>query len=106
MNEHYKPMVELCQPCAIEYDYIGNFASLRQDADAILGHLGINASMFWDRGKHVNTPTSSHIEKYYRSLSPVDYRRLEGRFGDDIAFYNHLFPFADDGGYAALRSRT
>lgn len=105
MNEHYKPMVELCQPCAVNYDYVGNFATLRRDADAILSHLGINSSMFWDRGKHVSTPTVSYLKKYYKSLSPVDFKRLEGRFGDDIAFYDHLYPFVDDGGYVDLKNQ-
>lgn len=104
MNEHYKPMVELCQPCAIQYDYVGNFATLRRDADLILSHLKINSSMFWDRGKHTKSPTVSYVQKYFKTLSPVDFKRLEERFGDDIAFYNHLFPFEDDGGYGELRN--
>lgn len=101
MNEHYKPMVELCQPCAVNYDYVGNFAALRQDADAILGHLNIDMTLFWDRGKHA--PTVSHVKKYFKSLSPIDFKRLEERFGDDLAFYNHLFPFEQDGGYSKLK---
>ena len=103
MNEHYKPMVELCQPCAVGYDYIGNFANLRRDADAILNHLKIKTSMFWDRGKHVSAPTVSHIQKYFKTVTPIDIKRLEERFGDDLAFYNHLFPFENDGGYSELR---
>ena len=103
MNEHYKPMVELCQPCAVHYDYIGNFATLRQDTDAILTHLKVNSSLFWDRGKHVSVPTVSHMREYFKKLGPVDFKRLEERYGDDIAFYNHLFPFEDDGGYARLK---
>ena len=103
MNEHYKPMVELCQPCAIKYNYVGNFATLRRDADAILGHLKINSSMFWDRGKHVSQPTVNFVQKYYKHLNPVDFKRLEERFEDDMALYNHLFPFEHDGGYSELK---
>ena len=105
MNEHYKPMVELCQPCAVNYDYIGNFATLRQDADAILSHLNIDSTLFWDRGKHSSAPTVSHVQKYFKNLSPVDFKRLEERFGDDLAFYNHLFPFEPDGGYSKLKEK-
>ena len=105
MNEHYKPMMELCQPCAIKYDYVGNFATLRHDADAILSYLSINSSLFWDRGKHENSPTVSFVQKYYKSLSPIDFKRLEERFQDDITFYHHLFPNEDDGGYSKLKNQ-
>lgn len=104
MNEHYKPIVELCQPCAVSYDYVGNFATLRRDADLILRHLRINSSMFWDRGKHTKSPTVSFVREYFKSLSPIDFRRLEERFGKDMAFYDHLFPFEEDGGYSKLRN--
>ena len=105
MNEHYKPVVELCQPCAIKYDFVGNFATLRRDANAILNHLKINSSMFWDRGKHIKVPTVSHVKKYYKGLSAVDFKRLEERFEADLALYNHLFPLEDDGGYSQLKSK-
>ena len=103
MNEHYKPMVELCQPCAIKYNYIGNFATLRRDANNILSYLNINSSLFWDRGKHKSNPTISHVQQYYSKLQAIDFRRLEERFAEDIGFYNHLFPHEYDGEYSELR---
>ena len=102
MNEHYKPMIELCQPCAVKYHFVGNFATLRQDANAILDHLHINSTLFWDRGKHRSNETVSYIKGYYEKLHPIDFRRLEEKFSDDLAFYNHLFPFENDGGYASV----
>ncbi len=104
MNEHYKSMVELCQPCAVKYDFVGNFASLRNDANSILEHLHINSSLFWDRGKHMSNPTVSYIERYYSKLGAIDFKRFEDKFSDDIALYNHLFTTADDGGYTKTRS--
>ncbi len=103
MNEHYKPMVELCQPCAVKYDFVGNFATLRQDANSILGHIRINSSFFWDRGKHMSKPTASYIEQYYSKLRAIDIKRFEEKFADDIAMYNHLFPSEYDGGYLDVR---
>lgn len=106
MNEHYKPMVELCQPCAVNYHYVGNFATLRQDANAILDYLHINASLFWDRGKHISNPTVSFIQQYFPSLRPIDFRRLEEKFADDIALYRYLFPFEYDGGYSEISDKV
>ena len=103
MNEHYKPMVELCQPCAVKYNFVGNFATLRQDANAVLDYLHINTSLFWDRGKHVSNPTVSYVKQYYPKLNTIDIKRLEETFAGDIALYNHLFPFEYDGGYSEVR---
>lgn len=102
MNEHYKPMVELCQPCAVDYNFVGNFGNIRSDADAILNHLNIDPSLFWDRGKH-SKPTTSYVQKYYSTLQPADFRRLEERFGSDIALYEYLFPSTGDPNYQILR---
>ena len=106
MNEHYKPMVELCQPCAVHYNFIGNFGSLRSHADAVLNHLYINSTVFWDKGKHRSNPTSSYIRRYYSKLQPIDFQRLEERFGYDIDLYSHLFPFSDDGGYNQIKANS
>ena len=106
MNEHYKPMVELCQPCAVNYNFVGNFQTLRQDADAILDYLHINNSLFWDRGKHISNPTQTYIREYYSQLKPIDIKRLEERYGDDIELYNHLFPFEKDGGFTEVREEV
>ena len=92
MNEHYKPMTELCQPCAVQYHYVGNFAALRQDTNIILDYLSINSSLFWDRGKHINNPTKKHVESYYSKLNDIDIQRLNEKFMNDILFYSYMFP--------------
>ena len=33
MNEHYMPMTTLCQPCAINYDFIGIYDNLHADSE-------------------------------------------------------------------------
>ncbi len=102
MNEHYKPMVELCQPCAVDYNFVGNFASIRSDANAILEHLNINSTLFWDRGKH-SKPTTSYVQKYYSKLQPADFRRLEEKFGGDMGLYEFLFPSTGDPNYQTIK---
>ena len=91
MNEHYKPMSSLCQPCSVHYNYIGNFATLRRDADRILDYLHVNISWFWDRGRHVSNPTQNHVDKYYSQLPANDIELIESFLEDDILLYKHLF---------------
>ena len=96
MNEHFKPMVELCQPCAVKYDFVGNFAMLRQDADTILDHLQINKTFFGEYGKHINQ-TQTLMKEYFSKLKPIDFERMEKRYGNDMSFYHSLFPISLEG---------
>ncbi|NXU48430.1 CHSTE sulfotransferase, partial [Turnix velox] len=36
MNEHWMPIYNLCQPCAVRYDFIGSYERLKADADHVL----------------------------------------------------------------------
>ncbi|NXN97072.1 CHSTE sulfotransferase, partial [Rhinopomastus cyanomelas] len=36
MNEHWMPIYNLCQPCAVRYDFIGSYERLNADADYVL----------------------------------------------------------------------
>ncbi len=103
LNEHFKPMVDLCHMCAVPYDFVGNFATLRQDANSVLDHIRINSSLFWDKGEHLSDSTTSYIKQYYPKLRPIDIKRFEETFADDIAMYKHLFPSEYDGGYSDIR---
>jgi len=46
-NEHWDPMFDICHPCLINYDFIGDMSSLRKDAGEALSHIGLtDASNF------------------------------------------------------------
>ena len=93
MNEHYKPMTALCQPCAVQYDYVGNFATLRRDANRVLQYLDVNTTWFWDRGRHFTNPTHNYVDKYYSQLTVNEIEHIQGRFlVNDIELYQLLFP--------------
>ena len=93
MNEHYKPMTALCQPCSVHYNYVGNFATLRRDSNRILKYLDIDTSWFWDRGKHFSNPTHNYVDRYFSQLSAEDIDLIEkALLVDDIQLYKHLFP--------------
>lgn len=94
MNEHYKPMSALCQPCSVNYNYFGNFATLRRDADKILQYLGVNVNWFWDRGRHFTNPTQTLVEKYYSQLTAKDIELVEEKFLEDILLFKYLFTSA------------
>ena len=40
VQEHWRPMYDLCHPCSIEYDFIGKFENIEKDSNEILNHIG------------------------------------------------------------------
>ncbi|XP_018426420.1 PREDICTED: carbohydrate sulfotransferase 14 [Nanorana parkeri] len=44
MNEHWMPIYNLCQPCAVTYDFIGSYERLREDANTVLEN--VNAPLY------------------------------------------------------------
>lgn len=92
MNEHYKPMTALCQPCSVKYHYVGNFGTLRRDANKILEYLHVNSSWFWDRGKHFSNPTHHYVDEYRSHLSDRDIQIIEKEIlVEDIRLFAQLF---------------
>lgn len=39
-NEHFKPFLELCNPCAVKFDLFMNFKTLEYDIFALMEYLG------------------------------------------------------------------
>ncbi|XP_029807295.1 carbohydrate sulfotransferase 14 [Suricata suricatta] len=59
MNEHWMPVYHLCQPCAVQYDFVGSYERLEADANQVLE---------WVRAPpHVRFPAR---QAWYRPASP------------------------------------
>ena len=53
MNEHWMPFFELCQPCAVSYNFIGSFENLNADSNNVLEDLHVNEKVsFPKQQKH------------------------------------------------------
>jgi len=39
LDFHWKPQYEICQPCHINYDFIGHYETIRHDADYVLRQI-------------------------------------------------------------------
>ncbi|XP_071440162.1 carbohydrate sulfotransferase 11 [Hetaerina americana] len=66
-NEHWKPIFDLCHLCIIDYDIIGKYETLYEDAEFILKQIGKSDIMFPRAVKP--SKTLSKLQKYYSTLS-------------------------------------
>ena len=91
-NEHFKPVLNLCFPCAIHYDFYANFKSQDYDVYALMDYLGIPSAYYPHIILHKDTPTKSYLEEYYRELPAVLKAKLARAFRTELDFYYALYP--------------
>ncbi|NWR83202.1 CHSTE sulfotransferase, partial [Furnarius figulus] len=73
MNEHWMPIYNLCQPCAVRYDFIGSYERLRDDAEHVLGHIQAPSSLRFPERQAWYRPVTAQTLHYYLCNTP---RRL------------------------------
>lgn len=96
MNAHWAPMVKLCQPCKVQYDFIGKFETFSEDSSVVLSRItqhNCNGTISNTGYKHVS-PTRKLLFKYYGKLNHDDLLSLQKIYHYDFrAFgYNELGP--------------
>ncbi|XP_041907538.1 carbohydrate sulfotransferase 9-like [Corvus kubaryi] len=69
----WKPLVSLCQPCLIQYDYVVMFGFLRQELDHLLQRAGLPA------GSLLPELTDSQVQQTYRWLSEQLFSELSAQ---------------------------
>ena len=93
-NEHFRPIIHLCYPCAVNYNFYGNFKLLPNDADAVLEHFKLNSS-YYDNERfvsHSSYKTSDLVTKYFSELTTSQKKTLFHLFADELDFYYSLYP--------------
>ena len=66
LDSHWRPQYNLCQPCHINYDFIGHYETLRQDAehmfcDRYLATVITQTSSFQPQVSTVETETRRNL---------------------------------------------
>ncbi|XP_040202233.1 carbohydrate sulfotransferase 9-like [Rana temporaria] len=93
-DTHWKPMYHLCDPCNIQYDIIGKFESINQDADFVLKTIGAPKDLKYPTMKHHSNDsrTSEEITKQYlETLPPKLYRQLLDVYSADFSMFEYSY---------------
>ena len=92
-NEHWDTYVNLCQPCHVKYDFVGNFSTLQTDAAIVLRN--INARITFP-SKSVDTHSKNKVERMdmsrYETLMQREVNRLLQYFSKDYSLFNFRSP--------------
>ena len=91
-NEHFKPALQLCFPCAVHYDLFLNFKMLEYDTFALMQFLDIPFEYYPESIAHKSAPTGGYLEKYFKDVD-IDMKvKLFHAFRDELEFYYTLHP--------------
>lgn len=97
MNEHFQPIMDICHPCIVKYDFYVNFRNISHDVKQLIAKFRTDPRFYRDESLHNSREqTSVVMEKYYSTLSHRDKVQLLGAWYDEILFYYTLYPSERD----------
>lgn len=92
-NEHWERIDILCLPCLIQYDFIGRFESLDEDADYLLRTLDVADKVVFPRKKSFTN--SSLLQKsYFEKLPKGLKQRLYNLYKNDFYMFGYDTSFS------------
>ncbi|XP_023127576.1 carbohydrate sulfotransferase 14 [Amphiprion ocellaris] len=93
MNDHWMPMYNLCQPCAVSYDFIGSQENLESDAEFVLQRIGAPPDVhFPERQTWYKPVTTVTLHYYLCSLPQKLLRELLPKYILDFSLFTYPFP--------------
>ncbi|CAL4076566.1 unnamed protein product, partial [Meganyctiphanes norvegica] len=87
LNEHWAPYVDMCHPCAINYDIIGKYETLEEDAEYLLRKVGANEDLHFPPVNPSNTAT--FVPFYMSTLSKNLTHRLLDMYSLDFKIFDY-----------------
>ncbi|XP_046905673.1 carbohydrate sulfotransferase 14 [Hypomesus transpacificus] len=93
MNEHWMPIYNLCQPCAVSYDFIGSYEQLESDAEFVLKRIGAPPHVhFPERQTWYKPVTTETLHYYLCSLPQKLLRELLPKYILDFSLFTYPLP--------------
>lgn len=91
-NEHFSPFLQLCFPCAVDYDVVLNFKSINYDIYAAMDYLSIHPSYYPQAIAHKDKPTSDYVQDYFKQVPEPVRTKVFQQFQQELDFYYSLYP--------------
>ncbi|XP_028987516.1 carbohydrate sulfotransferase 12-like [Betta splendens] len=90
-DPHWNQMHRLCQPCLIQYDFIGHEETLQEDADFLLKILDLDSDIkvppVYD-----NVTTTISVWDWFKTVPLEDRRRLYKLYDEDFTLFGYRRP--------------
>ena len=101
-NEHWTPMSELCQPCKIDYDIVGKYETLNDDAWLVLDRANLSRLVQFPQSETV-LATGKLVDHYLQNLTDRQLFSLYRVYESDFKLFDFQFEPAK---WAAARGES
>ena len=91
-QEHWREQYKLCHPCQVQFDYVGHYETLQDDAEFVLSKTKLDDKVFFPEWKPTNT--SALMKNYYSTLSLLRIRQLWDIYKKDFELFGYTYPGA------------
>ncbi|KAI7811967.1 putative carbohydrate sulfotransferase 8, partial [Triplophysa rosa] len=99
MDIHWEPVGQLCSPCLLDYDFIGKFETLEEEANFLLRSFGAPSNLtfpsFKDRNPNAERTSSEIMRRYFAQLNVTERQRAYDFYYMDYLMFNYSKPFND-----------
>ncbi|KAM3920235.1 carbohydrate sulfotransferase 14 [Leptodactylus fuscus] len=93
MNEHWMPIYNLCQPCAVPYDFIGSYERLQEDAHHVLDTIGAPNHIHFPERQAWYKPVTKETMQYLLCNTPQGLiRELLPKYILDYSLFAYSLP--------------
>ncbi|XP_068719057.1 carbohydrate sulfotransferase 11-like isoform X1 [Montipora capricornis] len=89
-QEHWREQYKLCHPCRVQFDFIGHYETLAQDAHQILRMTNLEKKV--DFPDWNPTDTNSLMQEYYSTLSSLRLKQLQTIYKNDTKAFGYSYP--------------
>ncbi|XP_070691400.1 carbohydrate sulfotransferase 8-like [Pempheris klunzingeri] len=99
MDIHWEQANQLCNPCLIDYDFIGKFENMEEESNFVLRLTGappnITLPSFKDRNPTDKRTSMQITQKYFSQVSMLERQRAYDFYYMDYLMFNYSKPFKD-----------
>lgn len=88
-NQHWRQYDKICHPCVIDYDFIGHYETLKEDAPLLLKMAGIKDSAKFPP-IHKSTSTAQ-VVNYYSNVSVDVIKRIGELYRSDFEMFGYEY---------------
>ncbi|XP_071393211.1 carbohydrate sulfotransferase 8-like [Centroberyx affinis] len=99
MDIHWEPANQLCNPCLLDYDFIGKFENMEEESNFLLRRTGAPRNLtlpnFKDRNPSAERTSMQITQKYFAQVSMWERQRIYDFYYMDYLMFNYSKPFKD-----------
>lgn len=90
LDEHWAPFDKLCHPCAVNYDFIGRYEDLGEDAPYLTQKTGIDDLVSFPPFRASNT--TAEMLHYYSQIPKARILQIAKIYESDYEMFGYPFP--------------